>query len=74
MKKLQSSHFDSCSVKGDKITIHKCVIDKAIKYIKNDPDPFGNSDTNNGMIRILEEMLDMIRISKNYEIKKKWTK
>ena len=38
--KTRSTLFESTYVKGDKITLHKCVIDKAIKEIKADSDIF----------------------------------
>ena len=55
-----SPHFKSFSVSGDKITIHKCVIDAAIKQVKNDNDPFESYDRSAGSIYILEELLDAI--------------
>ena len=58
--KVRGSWLEDCSVQGDKITIHKCVIDKAIKDIKNDPDPFGDSERMAGKVDILEELLDII--------------
>ena len=58
---LESVYFNSCRVEGDKITINKCDIDKAIKDIKNDPDPFGDSERKAGKIDILEDMLDVIK-------------
>lgn len=58
---LESVYFNSCKVEGDKITINKCDIDKAVKDIKNDPDPFGDSERKAGKIYILEDMLDVIK-------------
>lgn len=55
-----SPHFKSFSVIGDKITIHKCVIDAAIKQVKNDNDPFESYDRSAGKLDILEELLDAI--------------
>lgn len=63
---LESRFFESCSVNGDKIIINKCVIDKAIKDIKNDPDPFLDSERTAGRTDILEDMLDVIQ---RYKIK-----
>lgn len=71
---LESMYFDSCEVKGDKITIHKCVIDKAIKNIENDPDPFGDSERRAGKIDILEDMLDVIDMYKNIQAERKLKK
>lgn len=62
---LESRYFDSCEVNGDKIIIHKCVIDKAIKDIENDPDPFGDSERKAGRTDVLEDMLDVIQRYKN---------
>ena len=55
-----SPHFNSFSVSGDKITIHKCVIDAAIKQVKKDNDPFESYDRDIGRLDILEELLDAI--------------
>jgi hypothetical protein len=55
-----SPHFKSFSISGDKITIHKCVIDAAIKQVKNDNDPFESYDRSAGRLDILEELLDAI--------------
>ena len=57
-----SPHFKSFSVSGDKITIHKCVIDAAIKQVKNDNDPFESYDRSAGKLDILDELLDAINI------------
>lgn len=61
---LYSRHLDSVSVKGDKITIHKCVIDKAIKTIKRNPSDNRTRDA--GMIMMLEEMLELIHYGKSW--------
>lgn len=58
---LESVYFNSCKVEGDKITINKCDIDKAIKDIKNDPNPFGDEERTAGRLDILEDMLDVIK-------------
>lgn len=55
-----SPHFKSFSVSGDKITIHKCVIDAAIKQVKNDNDPFESYDRSAGRLDILEELSEAI--------------
>jgi len=58
--KVRGSWLEDCSVQGDKITIHKCVIDKAIKDIKAYADPYGDAERDAGKIDILTELLDMI--------------
>ena len=58
---LESVYFNSCKVEGDKITINKCDIDKAVKDIKNNPDPFGDEKRTAGRLDILEDMLDVIK-------------
>ncbi len=63
---LESVYFNSCRVEGDKITINKCDIDKAVKDIKNDPNPFGDGERTAGRLDILEDMLDVIQ---RYKIK-----
>lgn len=55
-----SPHFNSFSVCGDKITIHKSMIDSAIKQAKRDVDPFESDDRSAGRLDILEELLDAI--------------
>ena len=72
MVKTDTQYFESCSVQGDKITIHKCVIDKAIKDIKADPDPYGNADEKAGRIRLLEDMLQAIRKASVIEDERRW--
>ena len=58
---LESVYFNSCRVEGDKITINKCDIDKAVNDIKNDPNPFGDEERTAGRLDILEDMLDVIK-------------
>ena len=58
--KTRSTLFESTYVKGDKITLHKCVIDKAIKKIKADPDIFLEEERTAGRLDILEELLEII--------------
>lgn len=67
VRKLSSEHFESCEYFGDKIVIHKCVIDAAIKRIKNDPDPFCDGEVQHGMISILEELRGLINRGQNIE-------
>ncbi len=70
VRKLSSEHFENCDYFGDKLVIHKCVIDAAIKRIKNDPDPFGDSDVQHGQISILEELRDLIERGQSIERKR----
>ena len=58
--KTRSTLFESTYVKGDKITLHKCVIDKAIKEIKADSDIFLEEERKAGRLDILEELLEII--------------
>lgn len=67
VRKLSSEHFENCEYFGDKIVIHKCVIEAAIKRIKNDPDPFGDGGVQHGQISILEELRDLIVRGQNIE-------
>ena len=60
IRKLSSVHFENCDFFGDKLVIHKCVLDAAIKRIKNDPDPFADGGVQHGQISILEELRDLI--------------
>lgn len=57
-----SQHFNSFNVCGDKITIHKSVINRAIKQVKNDNDPFESYDRSAGRLDVLEELLEAIDI------------
>ena len=43
-------------VYGDKIVIHKSDIDRAIKSVKHDPDPFGEPDRRYGQLDVLRSM------------------
>lgn len=67
VRKLSSEHFENCEYFGDKIVIHKCVIEAAIKRIKNDPDPFGDGDVQHGQVSILEELRSLIERGQNIE-------
>ena len=67
VRKLSSEHFENCDYFGDKLVIHKCVIDAAIKRIKSGPDPFADEDVRHGQIGILEEMRDMIERGQDIE-------
>lgn len=70
IKNLCGQFFESCEVSGDKITIHKCVIDKAIKNIKKDKDYFYNEYRKAGHIDILTDMLEIMYRAKIIEIDK----
>ena len=69
--KVESFPIEISYVKGDKITIHKCDIDKAIKIIKHCSDPLGSADRDAGKIDILRELLYMIERGKQIEISQK---
>ena len=71
MTKGFSQFFDSFSVNGDKITIHKCVIDAAIKRVKIDPDPFEDGERVRGKLDVLEDLSDVIRTGMNIERSKR---
>lgn len=70
VRKLSSEHFENCEYFGDKLVIRKCVIDAAIKRIKNDPDPYGDGDVRHGQISILEELRDLIVRGQSIERKR----
>jgi len=70
--KVSGSWIESCTVQGDKITIHKCVIDKAIKDIKEYGDPYCSADRDAGKVDILEELLDIIQRGKVIELKRQY--
>lgn len=69
--KVESFPIEVSYVKGDKITIHKCDIDKAIKIIKSCSDPLGSADRDAGKIDILRELLYMIEKGKMVETSQK---
>ena len=71
--KVNGSWIESCTVQGDKVTIHKCVIDKAIKDIKVYGDPYGSAERDAGKVDILEELLDIIQRGKVIELQR-WYK
>lgn len=60
VKNLNSRFFDCCEVKGDKITIHKCVIDKAIKDIHRYADPYEPVDREYGQRDVMDDLLYVI--------------
>ena len=63
--------IDVCYVKGDKIIIHKCDIDKAIKNVRACIDPYDYREydigRDAGKIEILRELLDVIKRGKYIE-------
>ena len=67
VRKLTSEHFENCDYFGDKLVIHKCVIDAAIKRIKNNPDPYCDGDVRHGQTSILEELRDLVVRGQNIE-------
>ncbi len=54
--------FDSFNVYGDKILIHKSVINSAIKRVKANGKPFENEYRIAGRLDVLEELLEAIDI------------
>ena len=68
IKKLYSHFFECCEVNGDKITIHKCVIDKAIKDSRKYANPYGSEDREEGQRDVMEDLLDIINRAKRIEI------
>lgn len=74
MKNLYSLFFDSFEVSGDKITIHKCMIDSAIKRVKNDPDPFESGERVAGRLDILNDLQEAINRAKKLEQETKYLK
>jgi len=67
VKNLDSQFFESCEVKGDKITIHKCVIDKAVKDSYKYTDPCGSADRESGQRDVMEDLLYVIKRARNIE-------
>ena len=65
--RVNSFPIDVSYVKGDKIIIHKCDIDKAIKTIKACADPYGDAEREAGRIDILEDLLDIIERGKRLQ-------
>ena len=55
-----SPYFTSFSVCGDKIIIHKCVINEAIKRVKNNIDPFESGNRVAGKLDILTDLAEAI--------------
>ena len=61
-------------VKGDKIIIHKCDLDKAVKHLKDTVDPYGDeyvAGLEGGRMDLIRELLHMIRRG-NKELKEKY--
>lgn len=67
VKKLYSQFFDCCEVNGDKITIHKCVIDKAIKDSYKYTDPYGSAEKEEGRRDMMEDLLGIIKRARYIE-------
>lgn len=67
VKNLNSQFFDCCEVKGDKITIHKCVIDKAVKDSYKYADPCGSADRESGQRDVMEDLLYVIKRARYIE-------
>lgn len=60
-EKVYVTWIDHALVYGDKIVIHKSDIDRAIKRIKKNPDPFEEPDRRYGRLDILEDFLYAIK-------------
>ena len=71
VKKLNSQFFECCEVNGDKITIHKCVIDKAIKNSREYAAPYGSADREEGQKDVMEDLLDIIKRAKRIETERR---
>ena len=71
VKKLNSQFFECCEVNGDKITIHKCVIDKAIKDSREYANLYFSADREEGQRDVMEDLLDIIKRAKNIEIERR---
>ena len=55
------SSIGNCKVYGDKIVIHKSDLERAIKQIKRNPDPFEREYFRAGQISLIEDMLYAIK-------------
>ena len=55
------SSIGNCRVYGDKIVIHKCDLERAVKKIKKNPDPFEREYYRAGQINLIEDMLYAIK-------------
>ena len=67
VKNLNSRFSDCGEVKGDKITIHKCVIDKAVKDSYKYADPCGSADRESGKRDVMEDLLYVIKRARYIE-------
>ena len=56
-QKVYVTWINHAQVYGDKIVLHKSDIEKAIKRIKKNPDPFEEPDRKYGRLEILDELL-----------------
>lgn len=54
-QKVYVNLIDHAQVFGDKIIIHKSDIERAIKRVKSNPDPFEEPDRRYGRLDILED-------------------
>ena len=48
-------------VYGDKVVIHKCELDKALKYLANNPDPFEQEYYRAGQEAVVRDLLYCIK-------------
>ena len=68
--KVYGCYVYNAQVKGDKIIIHKCELDKAIKRVKNSRDPYGDeysAGKEQGYILMMKDLLNMIKRGKEIE-------
>ena len=56
-QKVYVTWINHAQVYGDKIVIHKSDIEKAIKRIKKNPDPFEEPDRMYGRLDILDDLV-----------------
>ena len=52
----------NCKVYGDKIVIHKSDLEKAVKILKSDPDPFDREYFIAGKISLIEDIIYAIKM------------
>lgn len=56
-QKVYVNLIDYGQVYGDKIVLHKSDIEKAIRRIKSNPDPFEEPDRRHGRLDILDDLV-----------------
>ena len=63
--KVYSNLIHHAQVYGDKIIIHKCDIDRTIRIIKANPDPWEREYFKAGQLDVLEDLLHTIKRGMN---------